>query len=324
MKKILLVFFLLFSLTGCFFQDSPEIEVFSDGLLAVEYNDRWGYVNNKGKMVIPAIYDGAAAFYDNIAIVKIDNKMQLIDKKGKLILSKKYDQLIRDVSSKTITFSIEGKYGLMNHKGEIILESLFDDIDYFYEGLAKVRLGLKYGFINTKGERVIDVKYDGAKSFSQGLAAVKLNDLWGYVDLEGEVYIKPLFAQAYDFNEYGVALVESDYDGSLALLNQKTKTLVIDDQNTIIGNGPIYAIESGNEYRLIKYDGSEFNSEKYHDIWFVNEYFVRATVIDRDYDSSLIWFDKDGSLLRSANYLYSNYDYIGLITKGEPYMTVKD
>ena len=106
MKKKIIIVLLLLTLFGCNKNESTDrINLFSNGLLAVEIDGKWGYVNTKGDIVIQALYDEAAAFHDYKAVVLINEKMQLIDDKGKNILSKSYDELYRDISTNRIIYN---------------------------------------------------------------------------------------------------------------------------------------------------------------------------------------------------------------------------
>jgi len=43
-------------------ESTDRINLFSNGLLAVEIDGKWGYVNTKGDIVIQALYDEAQHF----------------------------------------------------------------------------------------------------------------------------------------------------------------------------------------------------------------------------------------------------------------------
>ena len=58
---------------------------------------------------------------------------------------------------------------------------------------AKVELDGKWGFINDKGEIVIEPQYDWAYDFKNGTAKVVLNDEEFYIDEQGEIVIEPKF-----------------------------------------------------------------------------------------------------------------------------------
>ena len=68
---------------------------FSDGLCSMSIEDesgegKHGFINKKGKMVIPQIYDETYDFENGYARVVLNDTMRLIDKKGKLIVKSNY------------------------------------------------------------------------------------------------------------------------------------------------------------------------------------------------------------------------------------------
>jgi hypothetical protein len=133
------------------------------GMLSIilEQEGKWGFINAKGEMVIPARYDGLGSFSEGLAA-------------------------FRDPNNNT-------KWGYINSAGEVVIEPRYSSAHVFSEGLAAVGIfgdGVtKYGFINKRGNVVIPLKYDSARSFSEGLAAVEKNDKWGVIDEHGEVAI---------------------------------------------------------------------------------------------------------------------------------------
>jgi hypothetical protein len=61
----------------------------------------------------------------------------------------------------------------------------------FSQGLAGVLINGRYGFINPKGEVVIPLQFEQVENFSEELAAAKINGRWGYIDTSGKFVIKP-------------------------------------------------------------------------------------------------------------------------------------
>lgn len=60
-----------------------DAEPFSEGLAAVKVNKKWGYINNKGQLVINAQFNYAYKFMDGKARVETGKGWKLIDKQGK-------------------------------------------------------------------------------------------------------------------------------------------------------------------------------------------------------------------------------------------------
>lgn len=59
--------------------------VLSADLYPVINNDKWGYIDTSGKMVIESKYDYAYYFYGDIGEVEINGEKKLIDKRGNII-----------------------------------------------------------------------------------------------------------------------------------------------------------------------------------------------------------------------------------------------
>lgn len=57
-----------------------------EGLLVVKKDDKYGFIDNTYKEVIPLIYDGAGAFSEGLANVKKNNKWGYIDKDNRTVI----------------------------------------------------------------------------------------------------------------------------------------------------------------------------------------------------------------------------------------------
>lgn len=129
---------------------------FAQELSVIESNEKYGFENAQGKIVIQAVYDRAEDFSDNLALVMKNNKFGFIDKKGIVKIPLKYD-----------------------------------NAESFYEGLAKVnqgaefseligRLGGTWGLINKEGKVIIPIEYRGIDFIANGeILATKDNK--GYI-----------------------------------------------------------------------------------------------------------------------------------------------
>lgn len=127
---------------------------FSEGLAVVKLNEKYGFVDKSGDVVIPIEYDKTALFSEGLAAVKKDDKWGFIDKKG-----------------------------------EVVIPFEYDSATFFSEGLAAVKKDGKYGFIDKKGDVGIGFRFDEAWKFEEGFAIVKLNGLWGKIDKVGNFYL---------------------------------------------------------------------------------------------------------------------------------------
>jgi hypothetical protein len=67
---------------------------------------------------------------------------------------------------------INGRWGYINGRGQVVIKPLYEKAGPFAEGLSRVALGGKWGYINDRGNTVIAPSFDRAFDFSEGLAVV--------------------------------------------------------------------------------------------------------------------------------------------------------
>lgn len=94
------------------------IRPFSEGLAAVQQDNRWGYINTAGKWAIPPQYEFAGPFQNGRAIVR-DNKDQalLIDNQGHVLYTGKLLAGVYTPSVLSIPCFENGQYGFMDDAG---------------------------------------------------------------------------------------------------------------------------------------------------------------------------------------------------------------
>jgi len=157
-------------------------------LVPFEENQKWGYKNNEGRVIVEAIYHVANTFNKfGIAAVVDDSGWIYIDKNGRSILRPFIIDNGPDYFSDGLARYMEqGKIGFMDENGVKVIPAIFEFVLPFSEGLAafcekckEVRHdeykrieGGKWGYINKSGEIVVDPEYDKAGSFKDGQAEV--------------------------------------------------------------------------------------------------------------------------------------------------------
>lgn len=121
--------------------------------------------------------------------------------------------------------AIDGKYGYINKKGDLVIPLQYSFAGRFYEGLAiasikkKIKTGWssktieRYGFINKQQQWVIPPNYDDAFSFANGRALVgkripsevdnasDTNIRYGYIDNTGKEVIPLTYKKGFAFKK---------------------------------------------------------------------------------------------------------------------------
>ena len=181
-----------------------ELDFFLDwtvgGLSPVKKNNRLGFVNSKGKLVVDYLYDVdlmTGYHYnedDGLIFVKKDKKAGLLNGNGKILVSP-------DLGYQEI--------GFFEQTSESEYQSIF-----FIDFYCPVKRNEKWGFINSKGKEVIKCQYEGVKPVKNGMFAFCVNKKWGIKDLKGKIIIEAKFDEISDFDYYTIS---SDWEGYFSL-----------------------------------------------------------------------------------------------------------
>ena len=231
---------------------SAIIPIIYDGLLpeslgyyALKAGNKWGFLNKKGVTVFPFEYDDVLRNFTELpknvtygsssyspakpaeATVIKDYYQFTIDIHGNVgyktaIAPKGYDTA-SDFSGRFASVRLNGKWGLINLKREIVIPLLYDRKIYASGGFIPVSLNKKTGFFDTTGKAITPIKYDNELSFGSQFPRVKLNGKWGVIDITG-TEIVPL---KYDYIE--------EYRSGIFLVQLNSKWGLIDrNDNEII------------------------------------------------------------------------------------------
>ena len=145
------------------------------GLAAFSQNNRWGYVDTNGMVVIPATYE-----------------------------------LFRSFKGAPLTMvGDRGKVGVINRAGHLVMPLFCDGAGICQEERIAVQRNDNWGYLSLNGQLVIPMIYHNARAFNENRAAVAYRRGWGYIDRAGKLVIPMVYKHVSDFKQ-GVAAVETD------------------------------------------------------------------------------------------------------------------
>ena len=202
---------------------------FREGLawvqIAAKRYGNFGYIDNAGKLVIPAELGGADDFHSGMArtLLRVDPNGEahwaLIDHVGRLLVTRKdwVEPLGEGRAAYGPRFGYNGLFGLIGPTGNIITPAIFENIAAFSESLAAVKKNGHWGFIDERGEVVIPISFEEGPDdpclchglwsaeghpdstsyiFHEGLAKIRTNGRYGYIDPAGKLIIQARFIKA--------------------------------------------------------------------------------------------------------------------------------
>lgn len=254
---------------------------FSEGLAKVELNGKWGLVNRNGAEIITPKYDLIWDFVDGMATVILNDKYGFIDRNGKEITPIKYD-LVWTFSEGLAQVELNGKWGYIDVSGKEVISLKYNDAHRFSEGLAYVCIdGRKRYFINKKGEEVFPVEY-WATQFVEGLAEVVNHHskyvTRGYIDKSGREVVPPKYVEA-DFFSDGLAKVRI-MNGKYGFIDKTGKEVIplkYDDAMRFYDG--LARVKLDYKWGYIDKTGNEITPCKYYNTYSFSEGLARVSYL---------------------------------------------
>lgn len=203
----------------------------NDSLTVYAIGNKRGFLNVKnGEIIIDADsnnYSNAWVFSEGLAAVVRDGKIGFINAKNEIVIPFKYcyfdkynayDFGYLFHNDCCVITNEKGKFGLINKKGEWILNPIYDEILPLQKnGYRLVVNKEKYGVIDSNNNIVYPAEYDYIDIVSNGFVLAKEGKMW-QIDFSGKV-TKPfmyemseeiLFVSGYTEDEYPI-YTNSDY-----------------------------------------------------------------------------------------------------------------
>lgn len=184
----------------------------NSNLLVYRIDKRFGLLSDVGLQITGPDFDNITLSED-LLLVETDNRWGVIDLKGNTVIPQQFEEIIPD--GDLFLVRQNDLYGWCDSKGKFVINPQFKEVAPFgKEKLTPVRSGEDFGYIDKKGKFAINPQFSMAGSFYKGLApAIKSNDRdnkIGYINEKGDFEIKPQFDKASSFGD-DFALIMQDY-----------------------------------------------------------------------------------------------------------------
>ncbi len=166
---------------------------FSDGLCAVSNEEGdWGYIDKKGSYKVNPQFKKAGCFSEGVAIVKNSESYGAIDKDGKFVVNPQFEEMFADGDKFLVKMS--GKWGWTDKKGSVLINPQFDyALPFMKNKLAPVYSSNKMGYVNDEGKYVINPQFESGLGFNGDLAVVESGNKIGFIDESGKFIVNPQF-----------------------------------------------------------------------------------------------------------------------------------
>lgn len=170
-------------------------------------------------------------FGKNVQLVSNNGKYGLADKKGKIILPISYDE-ITELGGGSYQAKKGDKVQLINSKGKQLVKGTYDYIEKVYNGKKIkgyiIRKGEKSGFFSNKGKKLLPISYESVEHIDGTELVVYSN---GYYSKYGLINVrgKKILKFEYEYIYWylnKVGLVSVKKNGKYGFLDKKGKMIV--------------------------------------------------------------------------------------------------
>ena len=190
--------------------------------LPIMDDNKFGFMNTAGVIVIPATYEQVSNFSEGLAVVAKDGKYGVIDKFNKVRIPFKFDAISEFMNGRAIV-EHDGLQGMIHRNGSFVFECKYDDMGTLSDGLVYVSDGEKFGYFDATGFSRIPMKFTDAYDFSNGIAKVEVDGLAALIDIYGVYVVPPAFEEIRTFSD---SLYIYEQDGYYGFMNRLGKSVI--------------------------------------------------------------------------------------------------
>ena len=115
----------------------------------IQKGGKWGFYDGMKTVIEPA-YDEVFCFHEGLASVELDEKCGYINDKGEVVIPLEYETAM-SFSSGLAAVTKRDKFGYINQENSVVIPFEYDAATAFVDGEAKVKKDGKWGTIQTDG-----------------------------------------------------------------------------------------------------------------------------------------------------------------------------
>lgn len=243
-------------------------------------NNKWGVIDNKGNTIIQPTYDEMIVIPDNqkpifICMYDINEtddtyKTKVLNEKNEQLFSNyevieaidNYEKSNVWYEDNVLKVKSNGKYGLINFKGEKILDIVYDEIDSL-KGVKNsliIKKDGNVGVCSNYGTVIADTIYKDIKAlgntYESGYIIVTTDNKYGIIGIDKNIILEPTYEQISYIGSntyYSVKISGKSY--LLDITTKSTSQVGYDSIENITGEDVI--IKNNNVYGIVDKAGAQ-------------------------------------------------------------------
>ena len=273
------------------FPDFPYMNILDEDIVLYNtiffpfsQNGRFGYMNQNGAILIPAIYDEVSEFQEGLAVVLLSGKSGLINKRNQLISEFRYDE-ITDFSGNRAIVKISDFIGVIDRGGNTILPIEYSDIFLIKDKLFCANNDDLFSLYDENGKIKSSQQFQEINLQLNGDFIVRINDSIGVIDSNFKLKINPIYESIKFIHD---TVYSYQINGKIGLISKNGKIItraLFDDISTYNTEAKNIIARLTNTICYLNLDGSKFLPELY-------DYFPKAFDIARFNSDKAVFLKK--------------------------------
>lgn len=290
---------------------------YQNSAFRIKMEGKFGLVDSLGKVLLKTEYQMITNAYDcgmdkkQPLLVKKDDKWKMGSITNVQLAPNEYAD-IKPLITGLIKYTYSNnKVGLLNCKGEVLLDSQ-DKITYdYYEGLITFEKNRLIGKMKIDGSIKVQQRYESIYDLGDGYTRVMQNGKYGLINKSDEFIVPPMYDGVDIIKSLGVISVEERktmpvLHYNYGLLDMKGNVLinVLYDALSRINDTTLY-FEKDKKYGLMDWDEKVIKYFDYSRVYRTGDFYV----VEKNYKEGVI--DIDGNVLLPIKYDYvkDGYDF---------------
>lgn len=203
-----------------------DVEPTAGPMVPVRAGKLWGFADRDGKLVIAPRFSGVRRIDSHgVFVVLEDGKRGLLNEHGELVIPSRYQDIHPTLSPRIwIVIDEQKNYGLVDTNGNVIVPNTSVRIENLGEfGLLLKNDGL-YAIADTDGRLRTDYAFEEVKThIAGGLAPAKAAHRWGFIDASGRFVIPNDFEKV---GAFSLGLAPASRNGRFSYIDQSGSDVI--------------------------------------------------------------------------------------------------
>jgi hypothetical protein len=161
-------------------------QIISEKASIVQYKEKFGVISNlDGSYLFEPVITSLKKLSPNVIVFQEKGKWGIMNKEGIVKKTAELDS-IGFILNNLYYASKEGKCGLIDASGRDILVLDYDEVQPFYEHMARIKRNGAYGYTTLGGRVTVPVMYEWGDVFQHDQTIVKANESYFLVDKQNK------------------------------------------------------------------------------------------------------------------------------------------